>query len=257
MERKRAQLEKKIITPFQSPHHTHLSTPRSMQQGNIQMMIKHSFGPLKEGVYNFYGLDVGANIHLSLAYGITDKLSLGLARTRTDKLIQGTYKYNFKRQSRDFPLYLSIAGDWGVISLKNEIYESFSDRLTQSHQIIMGYHFGNGLTAQLNPIYSRINTTFVEEQANNLGLGTAVTIPLTKRGSLTLEAIPVFTLEDDRLHSTYSIGWDIKTGGHVFQLFVTNSSHLNPQYTLAKTTSDFWAGDIRFGFNVNRVFGTK
>jgi hypothetical protein len=258
MKRKRAEVEKKIVTPFQSPQHIHLSTPRSLRKGNIQMMIKHSFGPLDAGLYNFYGLDVTANIHLSLAYGITDKLSLGIARTKLDKVVQGTYKYNFKRQKGSFPLYISLAGDVGFTTLKDiPQYENLGDRMTQSHQLILGRHFGDGLTAQINPIYSYIATTFSNDvNQHNMGLGAAVHIPVTKRGSLTLEAIPVVNLNSDRLHSTFSVGWDIKTGGHVFQLFLTNSNHLNPQYMMSQTYSNFWDGDIRFGFNVNRVFGT-
>ena len=51
-----------------------------------------------------------------------------------------------------------------------------------------------------------------------------------------------------------SLGVDIETGGHVFQLHVSNSlGHAEPQFITE--TSGSWAdGGIHFGFNISRVF---
>lgn len=55
-------------------------------------------------------------------------------------------------------------------------------------------------------------------------------------------------------YNTMGIGWEIETGGHVFQMFLTNSSGIvEPQYFFHTATS--WKdGGIRLGFNISRAF---
>ena len=54
-----------------------------------------------------------------------------------------------------------------------------------------------------------------------------------------------------------SIGFDIETGGHVFQLHVTNSQGMFERAFIGETTGKWSAGDLYFGFNISRVFGLK
>ena len=51
-----------------------------------------------------------------------------------------------------------------------------------------------------------------------------------------------------------AIGFDIETGGHVFQLLFTNSRASNNAGYLTETLGDWTKGEISFGFNVVRVF---
>jgi hypothetical protein len=51
-----------------------------------------------------------------------------------------------------------------------------------------------------------------------------------------------------------SVGFDIETGGHVFQLNFTNAVGMNERAFLTDTTLDWAKGDVMFGFNLSRVF---
>ena len=50
------------------------------------------------------------------------------------------------------------------------------------------------------------------------------------------------------------IGWEIETGGHVFQIFATNSYGILENQFLALTDGDWSSMGVRLGFNITRVF---
>jgi hypothetical protein len=54
-----------------------------------------------------------------------------------------------------------------------------------------------------------------------------------------------------------SLGFDIETGGHVFQLIFTNSLGIIEKDFIGETTGRWSKGDIHFGFNISRVFTLK
>ena len=58
----------------------------------------------------------------------------------------------------------------------------------------------------------------------------------------------------DDIKNSLSVGLDLETGGHVFQLHFTNSTAMIEKGFLTETTGDFFKGDVRFGFNISRVF---
>ena len=58
-------------------------------------------------------------------------------------------------------------------------------------------------------------------------------------------------------HNSFSIGFDIETGGHVFQLHFTNSLPMYEVGFLTETTENWFNGGIHFGFNISREFVLK
>jgi len=54
-----------------------------------------------------------------------------------------------------------------------------------------------------------------------------------------------------------SIGVDIKTGGHIFQLHLSNSRGMTENQFVTDTTGIWNQGDIHFGFNMSRIFKLK
>jgi hypothetical protein len=55
-------------------------------------------------------------------------------------------------------------------------------------------------------------------------------------------------------HNSLAVGVDIETGGHVFQLHFTNSTGMTERTFISETTGQWSKGDIRFGFNISRIF---
>ena len=74
---------------------------------------------------------------------------------------------------------------------------------------------------------------------------------------MTLNAEYIYVLPDQlapEFQNSFSIGFDIETGGHVFQLHFTNSTSMIEKGYIAETVGNWGDGGIHFGFNVSRVF---
>lgn len=92
------------------------------------------------------------------------------------------------------------------------------------------------------------------EKNDVLAMGVAGRIKLTKR--VTINAEYYYVLPDQirpEYTNVLSLGFDIETGGHVFQLHFTNSTDMTYKGFITETT-DQWFDGVRFGFNISRVF---
>jgi len=230
-------------------------------KGALNFVISHHFGRINEGWYEFWGLDQ-ANIRFGFEYGITEWLSVGVGRTSVDKTYDGSVKIKMLRQStglRTMPVSLSYYGDMACTSLKwqdPERQNYFSSRLEYLHQLIVARKFGQSVSVQLVPTYIHRNLVETKEDQNDVfAIGAGGRVKLTKRFALTGEyyyVLPGKTADD--YNNSFSIGVDIETGGHVFQLFLTNSLGLIGQQFIPETSGQWGKGDIHIGFNINRAF---
>lgn len=230
--------------------------------GNLDFMISHRFGRLNSGAYNFFGLDE-ANIRLGLEYAFTDRLTIGFGRNSFQKVYDGFVKYNFLRQQsgvRNMPVSMTWYSSVAVNTFKRpELPLNFQRRLSYAHQLLVARKFSENVSLQLMPSYVHQNLVPTEEDKNDLfALGVGGSLKLTKRTSLNMEyyyrANPN---ENDGLYDVFAIGFDIETGGHVFQLHLTNAQAMTETGFLPGSSGDFWDGDIHFGFNISRSFQLK
>lgn len=238
-------------------------------KGVLDTKFSHRFNPLRQGLYDVFGLD-GASIRIGADYGITDRLMVGAGRGTYEKTIDGFVKYKILRQStgaKNMPVTLAYVGDIQVNTLKFEDPSrdnKFSDRLAFTHQLLIGRKFNSKLSLQLMPTLIHRNLTSSPTDKNDVyAIGAAGRIKLTKRVALNAE---YYFVPDGQLDAAYvnslSIGFDIETGGHVFQLHFTNSPYMTYKGFVTETQEDwFFKNDegkmlsgIRFGFNISRVF---
>jgi hypothetical protein len=112
----------------------------------------------------------------------------------------------------------------------------------------------------VTPTYLHYNLVPTVTDKNDIfALGLGGRMKITKRMSVNAEydIVPKNQVVSTTVHNSFSLGWDIETGGHVFQLVFSNSqSMLETQY-LAQTTGTWGKGDIYFGFNISRNFNLK
>lgn len=228
--------------------------------GVLDFKISHRFTPLNQGIYDIFGLD-GATIRIGMDYGITDRLMIGAGRSTKEKIIDGFAKYKILRQStgkRNMPISLSYLVDMQIKTVKfpDQTRENkFSSRLYYTHQLLIGRKFNDAFTLQLMPTLLHRNLVETKAEKNDvLAMGVAGRIKLTKRVTVNAEYYYVLP---DQINPVYtnvlSIGFDIETGGHVFQLHFTNSTDMTYKGFITETT-DEWFDGVRFGFNISRVF---
>ncbi|WP_152426389.1 DUF5777 family beta-barrel protein [Cesiribacter andamanensis] len=229
--------------------------------GVLDVRISHRFGYLNSGAYNLWGLD-NATIRIGADYGITDWLMIGLGRSSVGKTYDGFAKWKFLRQSsgaRSMPLSAALVSTIALETLKwaePERENYFSSRLSYTHQLILGRKFSESFSLQLMPTLVHRNLIPTEQQAHDvLVMGAALRQKLSKRVALNAEYFYVLPDQLEPLYrNSFSLGFDIETGGHVFQLHFTNSTAMIERGFITQTTGNWLDGDIHFGFNISRVF---
>lgn len=231
----------------------------------LQFRVSHVFGPVSDGIQELYGLDQIANVDIALDYGINRWLSASLARSSDfDKTVQSTIKTALFRQSNTKPgISLTYIFSINVRTRKYDVERDFSERLEYVNQLIISRKLNNHLSLLLAPGWLHLNRVPTTEYPNSLFYTTAgISYHLTPSTSLNGEYHYVLPTFDSSLYDTsknaLSIGVDIETGGHVFQLFISNASRLQSSGYVPHWNNDgFFDGDIHFGFSIMRSFDIK
>lgn len=227
----------------------------------LDFKISHRFGFLNSGVDEFFGLD-NATIRLGLDYGITDNFTIGIGRSSFEKTLDGYLKYRFLRQSsgkKNVPITAALLATSAIRTLPfsdPDRENVFKHKVFYTYQLILGRKFSENFSLQVAPTLVHRNLVATAEEENDLiAIAIAGRQKLTKRIALNAEYI--YTLPDqlaEGYYNSFSIGFDIETGGHVFQLHFTNSTSMIEKGFIGETVGDWGNGDIHFGFNVSRVF---
>ncbi|WP_207895890.1 DUF5777 family beta-barrel protein [Hymenobacter gummosus] len=230
-------------------------------RGSMQFLIGHRFGQLNSGAYNFFGLDQ-ATIRLGLEYGINDRVAVGIGRSSLDKTYDGFVKYRALRQHtgpRSMPVSLTLLATSTITTLKfpTGADRSTASRMAYSYQALLARKFSPSLSVQLMPTLVHRNLVPQPTDDNDVyALGGALRQKLTKRIAVTAEYY--YVLSDataEQARNPLALGFDIETGGHVFQLHFTNAQGMVDPLFIPRTTGNFFKGDIFFGFNISRSFG--
>ena len=247
---------------FKTTLAVNLPSIENTHAGVLDFKIMHRFGYVNTGFYEFFGLDQ-ATTRLAFIYGITDRIEVGLGRSTLNKNWDGFTKWRILWQStgaKKMPVSLSFFANASYRSLRypeddlRSIYPSSNFYYT--FQLLLARKFSERLTLQLTPSLVHRNLIDTPEEKNDVfSLGLSGRIKLSNRIALNLEYLYSFPnqLASDFVNPL-SIGIDIETGGHVFQLLFTNATGMVPDAVITETTGKWSQGDIRFGFNISRVF---
>ncbi len=244
-------------------------TVETTQAGVLDFKVSHRFGRLNEGFYNMFGFDV-ASMRLGFDYGITNRLTAGVGRSTFEKQYDGLLKYRLLWQSdgkRKIPVSVTLLStimlETDTLALKSQkniaTTPGFTDKLSFAQQILIARKFSNEFSLQVMPtmIHENIvDSTYNPNDLFAIGLGSRV--KLTARSGLNFEyyyQLPSHKLEGT--YNTFSAGYEIETGGHVFSLHVSNSTGMTERTFIAENRGRWSKGDIHFGFNIARVFTIK
>lgn len=220
------------------------------------MVVSHRFGSVEKGFDTFFGLD-NATTKLGGIYGVTSWLSASVSRHTLLKMYEGSLKYRMARQSADFPVDVVGYSTIDINSfLEKESYPKleFADRLIYIHQLLISRKINDAVSLELVPSF--IHKNLYEptlENKDQFSMGAGGRVKLTKRMSLNLEY--AYNVDKpDYYKNPLSVGLDIETGGHIFQLVFTNSQAMTESGYLTSAAGDWGKGDFFFGFNLYRVF---
>lgn len=206
----------------------HMPTTVDVGKNGLDFRFNHRFGDAKSTSYDFFGLDNGTNTQLSLDYGITDRISIGIARTSFQKTYEARSKIRMLTQDADFPLTVCFFGAFGQETSKQELffgphlrpstgipsvdsnlekrmntYElSYSDRQSSLASFLISRRFNDFLSIQISPIF--VHRNFVKENLSNdrTGLDISFRLHLAKRLDFTFATI--LTPKRDYIGDSYS-----------------------------------------------------
>ncbi|HXB07892.1 MAG TPA: DUF5777 family beta-barrel protein [Puia sp.] len=252
-----------VTGTFKAEHIINTQTVESPANGNLNFVIQHRFGQLNSGAYNFFGLD-NATLRLGLDYGITDDLSVGVGRSSYLKTFDGYLKYKIVKQTEgpQMPLTADILGTITNYTQDDpgKPYLNAKYRTAYSAELLLARKFSRSLSLQVTPTYLHYNLVPTVADKNDVfALGLGGRMKITKRMSVNAEydVVPKNQVVSTAIHNSFSLGWDIETGGHVFQLVFSNSQSMLASQYLTQTTGTWGNGDIYFGFNISRNFNLK
>lgn len=261
MKRERVVKDGPVDAVFKAPKLITLNTTKNIDPKTLHFMIQHSFGPVESltNAQELWGMDGSANIRFSLDWGITDKLSLGIGRTKFQKAYDFRGKYTLSQQTRSgsVPLSVSIDATLGVRTDDAPGY-SMNDRLFGGISIPISRKVNEDLSFLLSPSVAVFQQTeflapFYSFEDLYVGLGMGSRYKISKRTVLTGEFMPVYS---DGLRVQLGFGVEIETGSHVFQMFLTTSQFYTEPYMMRYATNldGGLLNHLRLGFNVNRLF---
>lgn len=249
---------------FKASRIINLHSIETTSEGVLDFKISHRFGRVNGGFYDLFGLDM-ASIRIGGEYGINDWLTIGMGRSSYEKTYDGFIKMKLLRQStgkRTMPISAIFFASTAMQTLQWQNPDRtnyFSSRLYYTFQLGIARKISDKLSLQFSPTLVHRNLVKTLAESNDvMAFGFGGRYKLSKRVSFNTEYILVPPNQlANGFKNAFSVGIDIETGGHVFQLHFTNSTAMIERGFVAETTGDWGNAGVHFGFNVSRVFTLK
>ncbi|MEY2868416.1 MAG: hypothetical protein RIR01_845 [Bacteroidota bacterium] len=239
-------------------------------KGDFYLIISHRFDYLDQGIKEFFGLD-NAFTQLKFAYGITDKFTIQAARSGFQKTYDLGLKYLIiSQKTNGSPVAIAFFNSLAAnTELDKANYPSldFQDRLSYVSQLLISRKITDKLSLEVAPTFFHEgflveildeNNNVVTpnpQDKNQFAVGIGGRYKLSKRLSLNMDyGAHLNRASQSVFKNPLSVGLDIDTGGHIFQVLFTNSKAMHEAGFLGHTTGDWGKGEISFGFNLIRVF---
>lgn len=248
----------KVYSTFKSTRVINAHSVDMLRKGNLDFRILHRFGFVDQGIKQLFGLDQ-ASMRLGFDYGITDNFTVGVGRSTYRKEIDLFIKYRLLQQStggKNVPLSLTIATGGLVYTEQSFAVNkpSFSDRSSFYFQLLAGRKFSKNFSFQLSPMWLHSNMPILVTEKDLFSLGAGARYKFSRKMAATVDFHHVFNGLTGSNRDPLSIGIDIESGGHIFQLHFSNATGMNERAYISETFGDFFKGEIRFGFNLSRMF---
>jgi hypothetical protein len=255
-------------------------TTKTPAPGVMLFRIMHRFGNTGGpggGIQALYGFDVVTDIYLSFDFGVTKNLELGFGRSKDNQLLDGSFKYKLLTQkSEGMPISLAVYGDAGITpesdallygGADSAVNKNFMDKLSYFGELIIDRRFGNfgsfevfGGMSHRNYILNAVNLSNHAKEMNDVPMvGGAGRIRLTKHAALVFEYF--YMMSQYRMNNPtvpfyngFSVGYEIETGGHVFEVNFSNVAFINENNFIPNTNDSWNYGGFKLGFSISRAF---
>ena len=199
-----------------------------------------------------------------MIYGIKEGWNVGFSRSSFQKTYDFNTKYRLLRQ-REGGSPVTIVG-FNAFLINGNLDEDFIpdlefvDRLGYTTQLLVSRKFSERLSLEVAPTFFYDNylpdtAGDQDQEKGQFSLGVGGRFKISKRLSLNVDyAAHLNRADDSAFENPLSIGVDIETGGHVFQLHFTNAQPSFENGFLGQANGSWSDGIVFFGFNLSRTF---
>lgn len=232
---------------------------KMVSKKELYFITSHRFGTVKNGIDDFFGLDQAVT-RLNFIYGLSDGINIGVSRSSFQKIYESSLKLRLVRQKKGgFPFTVV---SFNTILINTQLDKEFLpglefvNRLGYTAQLLVSKKINENFSLQLIPTFFHDNFAPINEQENSqYSIGFGGRHKLSKRWSFNFDyGLHLNRADNSPFKNPLSIGFDLETGGHVFQLHFTNAQPMNTNGFLGQGTGDWSKGDFFFGFNLSRIF---
>lgn len=272
--------KKNVKATFKATKLINIQTNETIYKNEMDFRVDHRFGDIAGsggGIKNFFGLDQSTDIRIGFDYGISDKLSVGIARAKgagvVTQLYEGNLKYRLLEQTDDekVPVAVTLFGSTTIAAVKASTdptavnaYSKFQDRLTYVVQAVIARKFNSNFSMLVMPSYIHRNFTVFGDQNDMLAVSVGGRIKITKRMAFVADYTIPFRDEDKKAYlentlgtqyyKTLGAGLEFETGGHIFHLNFTNATAIQESQFITDTNTSWLKGQYRWGFSIARRF---
>lgn len=260
-----------------------METTKTPAPGVMEFFIAHRFsnvgGASGGGVHTLYGFDIASDIDFGFKFGITKNLMLGVTRSKAQEMINGLVKYRFLTQkSSGMPISAAVYGDAGITpEVSSKLYagadstalltQKFIDRLSYFGELLIDRRFNDHISLEIaggmshrNYVLGNINNDNGAADQNNIPFAAVGgRFLFNKHSSIVFGYYYLFSpYRTNNTKNPYylplSIGYEVETGGHVFEINFTNASFLDENNMVPNTRDTWLNGGFKLGFSISRVF---
>jgi hypothetical protein len=233
----------------------------------LDIAIQHRFGTIENGYKDMYGVFAPANIRISASYTPLDNLQVGVGLCKDRLQWDGTVKYSISRQHvNGCPVSLTYFGDIAIDSRPMAgNFVSNMDRYSYFNQLILGSKISEKLSLQVAPSVSYFNNIpgylsadgTIKPKMYNAHLAVATSgcyMVSNAMGIMVNYDQPLTQHPADNPHPNLSIGLQIATITHTFQIFIGNYQSIIPQNNNVFNQNDYTKNQFLLGFNITKRF---
>jgi hypothetical protein len=269
-----------VKATFKATKLINIQTNETIYKNEMDFRVDHRFGDIAGnagGIKNFFGLDQSTDIRIGFEYGISDRLSVGLARSKgagvVTQLYEGNLKYRLVEQTTDekIPVSATLFGSTTIAAVKASTdptaanaFSGFQDRLTYVVQAVIARKFNSNFSMLVMPSYIHRNFTVFGDQNDMLAVSVGGRIKITKRMAFVADYTIPFRDKDkktylentsgNQYYNTLGAGLEFETGGHIFHLNFTNATAIQESQFITDTDTSWLKGQYRWGFSIARRF---
>ncbi|KAF0242355.1 MAG: hypothetical protein FD136_205 [Chitinophagaceae bacterium] len=241
-------------------------------KGTFEFDINHRFGTTDKGFKDLFGLFSTANTRLGFYYVPVKDVQVGFGANNYNMIVDFNLKFAILKQNTDNSMPVSVTY-YGNAAMDTRAKNSAlpivntSDRFSYFNQIMVARKVTEALSVQASFNYTHFNNVdgYYDKTDPTLILPTLnndhLSYSLSARYKIAPKTAIMFNYDQpltqhplNNPRPNLSLGLDMNSSGHGFQVFFGNYGYTLPQYNHMFNQNDYTAGQYVIGFNITRLW---